>query len=64
MYAPILCHHQLVFLIEYVATLAKLLMVIGGFLFEATRQGAGFILGIVNIAYFCVFVLIMSTMLD
>ena len=52
------------FLIEYVATLAKLLMVIGGFLFEAARQAAGFILGVVDIAYICVFVLIMSTMLD
>ena len=52
------------FLIEYVATLAKLLMAIGGFLFEATRQGTGFIFGVSDIAYICVVVLIISTILE
>jgi len=55
---------DMAFLVEYVATLAKLLMVIGGFLFEATRQGAGFILGVVVIAYISVFILIISTILE
>ena len=46
--------HQLAFLIEYVATLAKMLRVIGGFLFKATRQSAGLLFGGVDMAYICV----------
>ena len=39
-------------------------MLIGGFLFEATRQGAVSLLGVVGIAYICVFVLISSYILE
>ena len=54
----------MVFLIEYVATLATLFMLVGGFLFEATRQNAVSLLGVVGIAYICVFVLISSYILE
>jgi len=55
---------DMAFLVEYVATLAKLLMVTGAFLFEATRQGAGFILSVVIIGFLSVFVLIISSILE
>ena len=46
-------------------TLAKMLRVIGGFLIKATRQGAGFLLGVVDMAYiFVSFVLVISTVLE